>query len=390
MYSWLDCRPGRITPGRWTVQTIHSTGRRFYPHKELLDPWARAVSDRLWDRRRGIDPNAKDCGLRAIVADSLSPSVPATTALPTGPDLAGAVIYELHVKGFTKHPSSGVSRPGLFAGLKEKIPYLKELGITHVELLPVMAFDTQSVPLPVAERGLSNYWGYNTHSFWAPHPGYCSDETQANREFRELVDAFHAAGIGVLLDVVFNHTAEGGEDGPVISFRGLGNDIFYHLDASDRQRYLDFTGCGNTVNCNHPLVSSFIVHCLEYWVETFGVDGFRFDLASVFARGEQGVPLANPPLPWAIQTSSILSRVPVIAEAWDAAGLYQVGAFPGMTWAEWNGRYRDVMRRFVRGDPGLVGEVATRLSGSADLYAEWSLSDKQHQFHHLPRRLHAL
>ena len=184
------------------------------------------------------------------------------------------------------------------------------------------------------------------------------------------MDAFHAAGIGVLLDVVFNHTAEGGEDGPVISFRGLGNDIFYHLDASDRQRYLDFTGCGNTVNCNHPLVSSFIVHCLEYWVETFGVDGFRFDLASVFARGEQGVPLANPPLPWAIQTSSILSRVPVIAEAWDAAGLYQVGAFPGMTWAEWNGRYRDVMRRFVRGDPGLVGEVATRLSGSADLYAE--------------------
>ena len=347
-----------------------STGRRFYPHKELLDPWARAVSDRLWDRRQGIDPNAKDGGLRAIVVSSLSPSVPATTALRTGPDLAGAVIYELHVRGFTKHPSSGVSQPGLFAGLKEKIPYLKELGITHVELLPIMAFDPQSVPLPVAERGLSNYWGYNTHSFWAPHPGYCSDETQANREFRELVDAFHAAGIGVLLDVVFNHTAEGGEDGPVISFRGLGNDIFYHLDASDRQRYLDFTGCGNTVNCNHPLVSSFIVHCLEYWVETFGVDGFRFDLASVFARGEQGVPLANPPLPWAIQTSSILSRVPVIAEAWDAAGLYQVGAFPGMTWAEWNGRYRDVMRRFVRGDPGLVGEVATRLSGSADLYAE--------------------
>ena len=347
-----------------------STGRRFYPHKELLDPWARAVSDRHWDRRRAIDPNTKDCGLRAIVAHSLSPSVPATTALPTGPDLAGAVIYELHVKGFTKHPSAGVMQPGLFAGLKEKIPYLKELGITHVELLPVMAFDTQSVPLPVAERGLSNYWGYNTHSFWAPHPGYCSDETQANREFRELVDAFHAAGIGVLLDVVFNHTAEGGEDGPVISFRALGNDIFYHLDASDRQHYLDFTGCGNTVNCNHPLVSSFIVHCLEYWVNTFGVDGFRFDLASVFARGEQGVPLANPPLPWAIQTSNILSRVPVIAEAWDAAGLYQVGAFPGMTWAEWNGRYRDVMRRFVRGDPGLVGEVATRLSGSADLYAE--------------------
>ena len=347
-----------------------STGRRFYPHKELLDPWARAVSDRFWDRRHGIDPNAKGGGLRAIVVNSLSPSVPATTALQTGPDLTGAVIYELHVGAFTRHPSAGVSQPGLFAGLIEKIPYLKELGITHVEFLPIMAFDPQSVPLPVAERGLSNYWGYNTHSFWAPHPGYCMDETRANREFRELVDAFHAAGIGVLLDVVFNHTAEGGEDGPVISFRGLGNDIFYHLDASDRRRYLDFTGCGNTVNCNHPLVSSFIVHCLEYWVDTYGVDGFRFDLASVFARGEQGAPLENPPLPWAIQTSNILSRVPVIAEAWDAAGLYQVGAFPGMNWSEWNGCYRDVMRRFVRGDPGLAGEVATRLSGSADLYAD--------------------
>ena len=346
-----------------------STGRRFYPDKELLDPWARAVSDRLWDRRQSIDPNAKDGGLRAIVISSLSALVPATTALRTSPDLSGAVIYELHVRGFTKHPSSGVSQPGLFAGLQEKIPYLKELGITHVEFLPIMAFDPQSVPLPAAERGLSNYWGYNTHSFWAPHPGYCMDEAEAHREFRELVDAFHAAGIGVLLDVVFNHTAEGGEDGPVISFRALGNDIFYHLDANDRQRYLDFTGCGNTVNCNHPLVSSFIVHCLEYWVDTFGVDGFRFDLASVFARGEQGAPLANPPLPWAIQTSRILSRVPVIAEAWDAAGLYQVGAFPGMTWSEWNGRYRDVMRRFVRGDPGLVGEVATRLGGSSDLYA---------------------
>ncbi|PTR10045.1 glycogen operon protein [Nitrosospira sp. Nsp5] len=346
-----------------------STGRRFYPHKELLDPWARAVSDSLWDRCRGIDPDTKDGGLRAIVVNSLAPPVPAKTGLCANPDLTGAVIYELHVGGFTRHPSAGVSRPGLFPGLKEKIPYLKELGITHVEFLPVMAYDTQSVPWPVAEAGLSNYWGYNTYSFWAPHPKYCFDETLANQEFRDLVDAFHAAGIGVLLDVVFNHTAEGGEDGPVISFRGLGNDAFYHLDASQRQRYLDFTGCGNTVNCNHPLVSSFIVHCLEYWVETFGVDGFRFDLASVFARGEQGVPLANPPLPWAIETSHILSHVPVIAEAWDAAGLYQVGAFPGMAWSEWNGHYRDIMRRFVRGDPGLVGAVATRLGGSADLYA---------------------
>ncbi len=179
----------------------------------------------------------------------------------------------------------------------------------------------------------------------------------------------HAAGIGVLLDVVFNHTAEAGADGPTINFKGLANDIFYHLDAADRRRYRDYTGCGNTINCNHPQVTSFIVHCLEYWVEELGVDGFRFDLASVFARDQRGELMADPPLPWAIESSRILSRVPLIAEAWDAAGLYQVGAFPGMAWAEWNGRYRDVMRRFVRGDPGLIGEVATRIAGSADLYA---------------------
>jgi glycogen operon protein len=346
------------------------TGRRFYPHKELLDPWARAVCDRLWDRRRSADPDAAHNGLRAIVVEPLSVPSPEDPSHVGDADLTGAVIYELHVGGFTRHPSSGVAQPGCFSGLKEKIPYLKELGVTHVELLPVMAFDEQDVPRIVSERGLSNYWGYSTHSYWAPHPGYCGDPAQAQREFRDLVDAFHAVGIQVLLDVVFNHTAEGGGDGPVINFRGLANEIFYHLDAADRRRYLDFTGCGNTVNCNHPMVSSFIVHCLEYWVETLGVDGFRFDLASVFTRGDNGIPLANPPLPWAIESSRILSRAPLIAEAWDAAGLYHVGAFPGMAWAEWNGRYRDVMRRFVRGDPGLVSEVASRIAGSADMYAD--------------------
>jgi len=348
-----------------------ATGRRFYPGKELLDPWAHAVSDALWDRGRAVDPqDTTPGGLRAIVVEPLAPSSNSLAAQRRHADLEGAVIYELHVGGFTRHPSAAVTRPGCFAGLKEKIPYLQALGVTHVELLPVMAFDPQDVPGTVAARGLGNYWGYSTYSFWAPHPGYAIDPARATREFRELVDALHAAGIGVLLDVVFNHTAEAGEDGPVIHFRGLGNDIFYHLDAADRRRYLDFTGCGNTVNCNHPLVTAFIVHCLEYWVETLGVDGFRFDLASVFARGDHGVPLDNPPLPWAIESSRILARVPVIAEAWDAAGLYHVGAFPGMAWAEWNGRYRDVMRRFVRGDPGLVGEVAARIGGSADLYAD--------------------
>lgn len=345
------------------------TGRRFTPNKELLDPWARTVSDVLWDRRRAGESRDATGGLRAIVVEPLAPLSPPIAAPLRQADLEGAVIYELHVGGFTRHPSSGVAQPGRFAGLKEKIPYLRELGVTHVELLPVMAFDAQDVPPSVAARGLRNYWGYSTHSFWAPQPEFCIDPARAPAEFRDLVDALHDAGISVLMDVVFNHTAEGGKDGPVINFKGLVNEIVYHLDSTDRRRYLDYTGCGNTLNCNHPLVTKYIVDCLEYWVETLGVDGFRFDLASVFARDEQGVPMANPPLPWNIESSRILSQVSVIAEAWDAAGLYQVGSFPGMGWAEWNGRYRDVIRRFVRGDPGLIGEVATRVAGSADLYA---------------------
>ena len=342
------------------------TGRAFNPRKQLVDPWARAVSDRLWDRHRAMDPNAADqSSIRAIVTEPLAAPAP---GVPRG--LEGAVIYELHVGGFTRDPSSGVRHPGTFEGLIEKIPYLKALGVTHVELLPVMAFDTQDLPPEVAARGLRNFWGYSTHSFFSPHPGYCVDPARADREFRALTDLLHEAGIGVLLDVVYNHTAEGGADGPVINFKGLANDVVYHLDPADRRRYLDYTGTGNTVNCNHPLVSAFIVRSLEYWVEQLGVDGFRFDLASVFARDARGEWMSDPPLPWAIEASRILSRAPLIAEAWDAAGLYQVGAFPGMAWAEWNGHYRDVMRRFVRGDPGLAAEVATRIAGSADLYAD--------------------
>jgi glycogen operon protein len=358
-YTWRTDGP---------TDTQH-TGRCFNARKELLDPRARAVTDAVWDRRRATDPqDAGRASLRAVVTEPTQPRDPIAAR-----GLDGAIIYELHIGGFTRHPASGVKHPGTFAGLIEKIPYLRELGVTHVELLPVMAFDEQDVPAPVAARGLSNYWGYSTHSFYSPHPGYCIDPTQAGREFRALTDALHEAGIGVLLDVVFNHTAEGGMQGPMINFKGLANEIFYHLDAADRRRYRDYTGCGNTVNCNHPLVSAFIVQCLEYWVEHMGVDGFRFDLASVFARDQRGELMADPPVPWAIESSRILSRVPLIAEAWDAAGLYQVGAFPGMAWAEWNGRYRDVMRRFIRGDPGLVGEVATRIAGSADLYAEGRL-----------------
>lgn len=346
------------------------TGRRFDRHCELLDPAAKAVTDLLWDRARALDPPHRNrTAFRGAVVDD---RFDWTGDRKVAHDLRDAVIYELHVGGFTRHPSSGVRNPGTFAGLIGKIPYLKELGITHVELLPVMAFDRQDRPPGVADRGLYDYWGYSPCGYFSPHPGYCVMPQAARHphEFKELVKALHQAGIGVILDVVFNHTAEGDEDGPTIHFKGLANEIYYHLDPKDRRRYLDFTGCGNTLNCNHPFVTQYILQCLEYWAQEMRVDGFRFDLASVFSRGDCGVPMANPPLPWAIEFSRILAERPLIAEAWDASGLYQVGHFPGLRWAEWNGRYRDVIRRFVRGDGGLIAEVATAIAGSSDLYAE--------------------
>ena len=347
--------------------TRHS-GLRFDRDKVLLDPWARVVSHTLWDRHAARRPGDNcPASMRGMVVDDgydWEGDTPCTLASEN------AVIYELHVGGFTRHHSSGVSRPGSFAGLIEKIPYLQTLGITHVELMPVMAFDEQDVPDSTSSLGLSNYWGYSTHSFFAPHPGYCVTPDQGTqlREFRDLVKALHRAGIGVILDVVFNHTAEGGADGPVISFKGIDNNVFYHLDGEDKTVFRDYTGCGNTVNCNHPVVANFIISCLEYWVREMHVDGFRFDLASALARGEDGNPLHDAPVLWGIELSDQLARTRLIAEAWDAAGLYQVGSFPGYRWAEWNGRYRDVVRRFLRGDRGLVSELATRMSGSSDFY----------------------
>ena len=338
--------------------------------KELVDPWAQAVTDSAWARRHAMtDPESGRNSIRGVVTVGGELLL---RKLPILPSLEGAVIYELHVGGFTRHPSSSVQYPGKFRGMIEKIPYLKGLGITHVELLPVMAFDDQDVPLTVEARGLRNYWGYSPHSFYSPHPHYCVTPERGTHqnEFRELVKALHAAGLGVILDVVFNHTAEGGADGPIINFKGLANDVFYLLDPADRRQYRDFSGCGNTINCNHPIVTRFIVNCLEWWVEQMGVDGFRFDLASVFVRGEDGAPLANPPLPWNIELSRTLAPLPLIAEAWDAGGLYHVGAFPGFSWTEWNGRYRDVIRRFLRGDRGIISEVATCVAGSSDLYAD--------------------
>ncbi len=372
-FAWhilvVDLPPG--THYTWRMQGPYepkAQGWRFDPEVELIDPWARAVNNCKWDRwerqREGVRPH--DSPRAVVLADDYDWHGDQPLDLHS----EAMIVYELHVGGFTRHPSSGVAHPGTFSGIIEKIPYLKNLGITHVELMPVMAFDEQDVPEQVWDAGLTNFWGYSTHSFFSPHPGYCvaPREGQHRVEFRDMVRALHKAGMGVIMDVVFNHTAEGGFGGPVLNLKGFANETFYCLDALDKTRHLDFTGCGNTVNANHPLVTRFIVDCLEYWVREMHVDGFRFDLASAMARDENGAPLHNPPVLWAIELSDVLARSKIIAEAWDAAGLYQVGSFPGYRWMEWNGRYRDSLRRFVRGDSGLISEMATRLSGSSDLY----------------------
>ncbi|RJR43838.1 MAG: glycogen debranching enzyme GlgX [Desulfobacteraceae bacterium] len=358
VYAWRADGPG----------TTRENGYRFDKEKDLVDPYARAVTMKVWNRAKAIAPgDNRDSSMRAIVVKEEF-DWEGDRPLNHAPE--SMIIYELHVGGFTRHPSARTAAPGTFAALAEKIPYLLDLGVTDVELMPIMAFDEQDVPTGAALRCLTNYWGYSPHSFFSLHPKYCYScgYREQLREFRDMVKKFHRAGIGVILDVVFNHTAEAGKDGATINFKGLTNDIFYHLDPEDRRIYRDFTGCGNTINCNHPLVCSFLISCLEYWVRELHVDGFRFDLASVLSRGERGEPMYNAPVLWNIEFSNELSRSHVIAEAWDAGGLFQVGGFPGFRWAEWNGRYRDVIRKFVRGDWGLIGEVATRVSGSSDLY----------------------
>ncbi len=354
-YTW------RMDGPRDTSQT----GCMFDQAVELLDPRAREVGMATWDRERAVAERRGAIAVRARVlpADDYDWECDRPLQRPA----EDSVIYELHVGGFTRHPSSQVRYPGTFSGLIERIPYLASLGITDVELMPVMAFDPQDVPPGPAALGLTNYWGYSPVAFHAPHPGYAA-QGEARRELRDLVKALHRADIGVIIDVVFNHTAEGGRDGPVIGFKGIGNEFYYHLDPADRSRYVDYSGCGNTLNCNHPAVTKLLLQCLEYWVRELHVDGFRFDLASVMGRGEDGEPMYHAPLLWSIEFSETLAHTRLIGEAWDAAGLYQVGDFPGYRWAEWNGQYRDTIRRFVRGDRGLRGEVAMRLSGSNDLY----------------------
>ena len=283
--------------------------------------------------------------------------------------ISQTVIYEMHVAGFTRHPSSGVApdKRGTYAGLIEKIPYLQDLGITAVELLPVYQFDPLTAP-----DGLVNYWGYQPIAFFAPHTGYSSrrDPLGVLDEFRDMVKALHSAGIEVILDVVYNHTAEAFGEGATLSFRGLANDEYYVLDPADKSRYADYTGCGNTLNAGHAVVRRLIGDSLRYWVQEMHVDGFRFDLASVLTRDERGVPLPNPPVIWDIETDPALAGIKLFAEAWDAAGLYQVGSFVGDAWLEWNGKFRDDVRRFIKSDNDAIVSLARRLTGSPDIYGK--------------------
>jgi glycogen operon protein len=352
-------------------EDLHGQGLRFNPNKVLIDPYALGNTRTLFNRDDAVGPGDNlATSMRSVVIDVHDYDWEGDQ--PLRRPMKDTIIYEMHVGGFTRHPSAGVKHPGTFSGVIEKIPYLKELGITAVELLPVMEFDSKEVlrAAPGGSGPLHNYWGYSTTSFFAPEGSYCVSPEQGEhlREFRDMVKALHRAGIAVILDVVFNHTNEGNHLGPTLNFRGFANEIYYHLVERDRQYYMDYSGCGNTVNCNHPIVEKFIVECLEFWVREMHVDGFRFDEGSILARGQDGVPLAYPPVVWSIELSECLLDTLIIAEAWDAAGLYQIGYFPGFRWAEWNGRFRDDVRRFVRGDPGTVGAVAARLAGSADIY----------------------
>ena len=298
--------------------------------------------------------------------------------VPLRTPMSRTVIYELHVRGYTCHPSSKVAHPGTFLGLCEKIPHLKSLGVTAVQIMPVVEFDEldQSRKNPVTGETLKNYWGYSPISFFAPKASYASSPGEQVREFKEMVKAFHKAGIEVILDVVYNHTCEGNEAGPTISFRGLDNLIYYMLDKQGR--YYNFSGCGNTLNCNHPVVRDLIIDCLSHFVAEFHVDGFRFDLASILGRGSDGKVLEDPPLIRHIAEHPVLAGTKLIAEAWDAAGLHQLGKFPAWgRWAELNGMFRDDVRHFVRSDPNATALLAKRICGSLDIYGDAS----RHPYH---------
>lgn len=347
-------------------------GLLFNEENVLLDPYSRAVTGQ---RKWGEKPEGgKDFEYRARVVKS---SFDWGNIKQLEQPFEDLVIYETHVRGYTKDKSSGVSAPGTFAGLKDKIPYLKDLGINAVELMPIFEFDEMESARVVDGVQLYNYWGYNTVSFFAPNTSYAFNEEHNHEgdELKSLIKALKENGIEVILDVVFNHTAEGNEMGPCFSFKGIDNNVYYMLTPD--AHYYNFSGCGNVMNCNHPVVRSFIIDCLRHWAIEYRVDGFRFDLASILGRDQNGAPMANPPILESLAFDPVLGKMKLIAEAWDAGGLYQVGSFPSWNrWAEWNGRYRDNMRSFLKGDDGMAGNAITRITGSRDLYSPESRGHK--------------
>ena len=361
-----DVHPGQIYGYRVDGPFDPKNGLRFDPAKILLDPYGRGVTvpanySREAARRAGDNTPV---AMKSVVIDPSEYDWEADT--PLAQPCSRTIVYEMHVRGFTCHPSSGVAEEklGTYAGIIEKIPYLQRLGITAVELLPVFQFDPQDCP-----SGLVNYWGYAPVSFFAPHQAYSSRREGSGpvNEFRDMVKALHRAGIEIILDVVFNHTAEGDHSGPTLSFKGVDNSTYYILEQ-DRSRYGNYSGTGNTLNANHPIVRRTILDSLRYWVREMHVDGFRFDLASILARDSSGHPLANPPVLWDIESDPALAGTKIIAEAWDAAGLYQVGSFIGDSWREWNGKFRDDVRSFFRSEHGSVRRVADRIVGSPEIY----------------------
>lgn len=347
-------------------------GLLFNEENVLLDPYSRAVTGQ---RKWGEKPEGgKDFEYRARVVKS---SFDWGNIKQLEQPFEDLVIYETHVRGYTKDKSSGVSAPGTFAGLKDKIPYLKDLGINAVELMPIFEFDEMESARVVDGVQRYNYWGYNTVSFFAPNTSYAFNEEHNHEgdELKSLIKALKENGIEVILDVVFNHTAEGNEMGPCFSFKGIDNNVYYMLTPD--AHYYNFSGCGNVMNCNHPVVRSFIIDCLRHWAIEYRVDGFRFDLASILGRDQNGAPMANPPILESLAFDPVLGKMKLIAEAWDAGGLYQVGSFPSWNrWAEWNGRYRDDMRSFLKGDDGMAGNAITRITGSRDLYSPESRGHK--------------
>jgi glycogen operon protein len=385
-HVWVDgIRPGELYAYRVDGPYQPTDGHRFNFNKLLLDPFATAIS-RLptweFDPARGYDPSVPDGDAVCSPVDNAGamPKCVFTQEhfhwqgdCPPKHPWSKTVIYETHVRGFTIHPSSGVKHPGTYRGLMEKIPYFTDLGVTAVELMPVQEFNEHQVigVNPHTGQQLRNYWGYDPVAFCAPKASYSSSGGvgQQTLEFKEMVQAFHRAGIEVILDVVFNHTAEGNELGPTLCFRGIENTIFYML-KDDKRAYRDYTGTGNSINANHPVVREYILTALRYWVLEMHVDGFRFDLATVLGRGRTGNVLSNPPLLERIAEDPILRDVKIVAEAWDAAGAYEVGSFSEPRWAEWNGQYRDDIRRFWRGDDGMLGLFASRICGSADMYSK--------------------